>query len=272
LNDEVEAGKLPEIRVLSDDDVVIAHVLQAMSLELEAGYGLLNAWQADCVTADIVDVHMPQLIDREQIIGSYYLDKDDTESAEGSYYCMHDHRYIRSSNGIRLADGRFVCQQCAPNGVLSAPAWIGSALSDAIYKSCHSAIHDECKAHGIPIDLEMVTDLVEHCRRFIVNLQEGTWQDAWNGIRKYMDATRTHKHMVSNVHGAIGQRAAHFLKPGVDHCLPYTEKDGVRFKHFVENCVLLLARSVPCSLVTFASDLDRVPQTRRNRSSSYAKD
>jgi hypothetical protein len=43
LNDEVEAGKLPEIRVLSDDDIVIAHVLQAMSLELEDGYGLLNA-------------------------------------------------------------------------------------------------------------------------------------------------------------------------------------------------------------------------------------
>jgi hypothetical protein len=231
LSDVIEGGELPDIRLNTDDDVVISHVLQAMSLELCSRSGILNAWQAGIVAADIANVYMPQVINRETMIENHCLCVDDAERQEVSHYCMHDLRYVRCCNGIKLHDGRFVCTDCAPEGVLSAPQWLGSALLQTIRRSCYSGVKRDCDVRGLPVDLDAVAALREHCNTFVIDVQKGIWQDGYDGPRNYADVKRTYRDVVSCSHGLL-RSAAHFLLPSVDHVLPLAKA------HVPDNCVV----------------------------------
>ncbi|KAG9526025.1 hypothetical protein KCU93_g5624, partial [Aureobasidium melanogenum] len=234
-NDSLEAGKLPNIAIATQDRVVIAHVLQAMSLELSTGSGLLNAWQAGCVAADKVNLYMPHMISRARIIQIHCICNNASEREHASHYCMHDSRYIRCCDGFKLDDGTFVCKDCAPDGVLSSPIWLASGLFKNIHATCDSNLRHECKVRGESLDLDDLAELRDHCIQSVVDADAGIWEDAWDGQREFSHST--YRDVSMQMHG-LARAVPHFLQPSLDAVLPYVQHDGKLFVHHPSNCVL----------------------------------
>ncbi|KAH0361456.1 hypothetical protein KCU65_g8718, partial [Aureobasidium melanogenum] len=248
LSESVEGGQLPQITLLQKDDLALAYVQQCMFLSLIAKEGLLNAWQAGCVAADIVNTLMPDMIDTAQMIESHCLCEDDEDRQAHSHYCMHDSRFVRCCNGVRLSDGKFVCEECIPSGAELLPRWTGSALLEHIRGRCYSAIYRECRLLGVPFDSVRYGALVAHCQSQVTDRNAGAWVDAWNGSHKYTDTTYRDVNL-RNLNG-FNHLIPHFLRPSPDHVLPYIRyEDGIAI-HVASNVVL----------TTWAANAMRGPQ------------
>lgn len=233
--DLVEGGELPHIHPATKDSAMIAHVLQSMSLELSTSSGFFNAWQAGLVAAEKINLYMPHMISRARVMEIHCLCTNELERQAASHYCMLDYQYIRCSNGVRLEDGRFVCQECVEKGKLSFSHHTTSALNRAIYQTCYANLNNEFERRGVPFDFDMLNALREHCHMAIIDSANAIWQDAWDGQRVHADAR--YRDVALQMHG-LGVAVPHFLNPSLDRLLPYVNLNGELVIHVAENCVL----------------------------------
>lgn len=237
---------IPPPMLRTNSLVMISYVYECFQKAFTGGAGsqkvrLLNAIQAAYVAADMVTLGR---VSREEVLASHCLCNSAAERHLFEHFCMRCIELSNCTELVRAEDGRYFCPLCEADparGLFAVDENFHiNRLKGRLQFNLKTLLKGEAKAQGATdgsYDTTLYDKMLEKLLTF-VDFEAGTWQDGYNGTRRFEDAT--YSQAVTNKWSRkVGNQFQNPLAMSIEMPSRFVVVDGkAYYHHFSEDLVI----------------------------------